>query len=419
MRDNPKALHLQYTMPHSVGNSDASFRRTAFSHLAHGARGLDYFGIGIPCAFTENHIDIRDPQRYAAIRDVNRAIATIEDILPDSRVEPSQVAMIVSDSTERWDFAPIALDKANYAIFADHYKQTRLHYHTDRVGIYYALVHGSRSPDMLIEEDVTKGDLKNFKVAYWVGDCIDPKALAAIEAWVKDGGHLVATAGAFRFDPYRKPLDAGAALLGLKSAKLDEKAIFFRPQIELPRMSAIEKACDMPAFGVIDRIEAADPATVRTKFADGSPAVIDRGLGKGRITYIAALPGVSYLQSIYQPAPVPTRGVLSHVTPTNFNAAAGKLILDPATQSTTTHVQAEGGWLDARLLKSPKGYAVPIANYSADPEKPVTITIAGAGKIKKLTSANRGELKPEVAADGAARVTYATGLGDILRIDIE
>jgi hypothetical protein len=175
----------------------------------------------------------------------------------------------------------------------------------------------------------------------------------------------------------------------------------------------------MPAFGVIDRVEVADGATVVAKFSDGSPAVIDRGLGKGRITYIAALPGVSYLQSIYETASVPTRGVLSHVTPTNFDAAAGKLILAPATQFAAAHVQAEGGWLDARLLKSPKGAAVPIANYSADPEKPVTITLQGAGKIKKLTSANRGELEPEIAADGSVRVTFVTGFGDILRIDTE
>lgn len=65
MRDNPKAVLRQYTMPHAPGNSDASFMRTAFSHLAHGAKMLDYFGIGMNECFTENHIDHRAHSRYA------------------------------------------------------------------------------------------------------------------------------------------------------------------------------------------------------------------------------------------------------------------------------------------------------------------------------------------------------------------
>jgi len=415
MKNNPQALHQQYTMPHSPGNSDQSFRRTAFSHLAHGARVLDYFGIGVPYSFTENYIDFRDKERYAAIRDVNRAMALIEDILPDSRVVPSQVALILSDSTERWDFHGIAEDKANLSVFSEHYKKTRLHYHTDRVGIYYALVHGSRSPDLLIEEDVAHGDLKNYKVAYWVGDCIEAKALAALEEWVKNGGQLFATAGAFRYDQYKRLLPAGLKFLGLKSAKLDEKTTFFRPQIELPRLAPLDAIGEMPVFGVVDRVEAGPDAKVIATFKSGSPAVVERTLGKGKITFIAALPGPTYFWSNYQPVPVPPRGVLSHEPHVNFNADARKLVLEAA-KSATASVEADGGWIDARLLQSPKGYAAPLANYSADVDKPVTLTIRGIEGIRKITSANRGELKVQREGE-IVRVTYPTGFGDILRVD--
>jgi len=416
MRDNPKAVHFQYTMPHSPGNSDASFRRTAFTHLAHGARGLDYFAIGINSSWTENYVDFRDPERYAAMRDINRAMATIEDILPESRVVPSEVAMILSDSTERWDFAGIATDKAGLSVFGANYKETRLCYHMDRVGMYYALVHGSRSPDLLLEEDVAHGDLKNYKVAYWVGDCVHPKALKALEEWVKNGGQLFATAGAFHFDQYRKPFADGLAFLGLKSAQLDEKVIFFRPQIELPRLAPLDQLGDMPVFAVVDRVEASPDAKVVAKFKSGSPAVIERTLGKGKITYVAALPGPTYLWSAYQPPPVPSRGPSSHVTLTNFNADARAWILGPA-KAATSSVEAEGGLIDARLLKSPKGHAVALANYSVDVNKPVTLTIRGVEGIRKITSANRGELKLQREKDGSVRLTYPPGLGDILRIE--
>lgn len=423
MRDLPRSLHMQYTMPHSPGNSDESFRRTAFSHLAHGARALDYFGIGIDSSWTENYISFRDPQRFAAIRDINRAMALIEDILPESRVAPSEVALILSDSTERWDFAGIAGDQANLHVFGNpakgiDYRTVRLHYHTDRVGVYYALVHGSRSPDLLIEEDVARGDLKNYRVAYWVGDCIEPKALKGLEAWVKSGGQLVATAGSFRFDPYRQPLPEGLAFLGLKSAKLDEKTTFFRPQIELPRLAPLDFIGEMPVFGVVDRVEVDADAKVVASFRSGSPAVIERALGKGKITYIAALPGPTYLWSNYQPPPAPPRGVLSHAPHARFNPDAGKLILQSA-KTAGTHVEAEAGWIDARLLVSPGGCAVPLANYSADWTKKVTLVVRGIKPIRKIVSANQGSLKLQRVNDSAdsVRVTYAPGLGDILRIE--
>lgn len=416
MRDDPKALFLQYTMPHSPGNSGPSFRRSAFTHLAHGARGLDYFGIGVNYTFTENHIDFRDKDRFAAIRDINRSMALIEDILPGSHVEPSQVALLLSDSTERWDFAGIAGDKGVLNVFMGDYKRARLCYHVDRLGIYYALVHGSRPPDMLIEEDVIAGKLKAYKVAYWVGDCADPRMIKPLEEWVKAGGHLIATAGALRHNAYRQPMTEGSSLLGLKNAKLEEKQTFFRMQIEMPRMTPLDAIRNMPVFGVVDHVEAAaDTKTVST-FKSGGPAVVERSLGKGKITFIAALPGVTYLWSAHQPPQPPPRGVWSHAPWTNFNSDAGQLILGPA-RAAFSQVEAEGGLIDARLLKAPKGYAIPLANYSADPQKPVTLTIRGVKGISKITSASRGELKMEKAADDAVKVTYPTGWGDILRID--
>jgi hypothetical protein len=415
MRDNPKDVLLQYTMPHSPGNTDASFRRTAFSHLAHGARMLDFFTIGVNLSWTENYIDFRDFERYAAIRDINHSMATIEDILPESRVVPSQVAMILSDSTENWDFAPIALDKAN--VTGEGYKRMRTCFHMDRVGMYYALVHGSRSPDLLIEEDVAKGNLKNYKVAYWAGDCIEPGTLKALEEWVKNGGQLLATAGAFHFDSYHRPLPDGLALLGLKSAKLDERTTFFRPLIELPQLKPIDFIGEMPVLGVVDRVEVGADTKAVANFKSGSPAVVERTLGKGKITYIAALPGPAYLWSAYQPPPVPARNT-GHLNPTNFNADARGWILGPA-RETHSSVEAEGGLIDARLLKSAKGYAVALANYSADVTKPVTLTIRGVDSIRKITSANRGELKLQREKDDSVRATYSTGYGDILRIETQ
>ena len=62
--------------------------------------------------FTENHIDHRDKGRFRALRDVTHAVGFVEDMLPKALAVPSEVALLVSASTERWDYAGIATDRA-------------------------------------------------------------------------------------------------------------------------------------------------------------------------------------------------------------------------------------------------------------------------------------------------------------------
>ena len=69
---------------------------------------LDFFGVGLNESFTENHIDHRARSRFRAVRDVTHAVGFVEDLLPASRPVRSEVALLVSESTERWDNAGIA-----------------------------------------------------------------------------------------------------------------------------------------------------------------------------------------------------------------------------------------------------------------------------------------------------------------------
>ena len=414
MKENPQAQLIQYTMPHSPGNTDASFRRSAFTHLAHGARGLDYFGAGINNSFTENYIDFRDAGRYAAIRDVNRAMASIEDILPTSRQVPSRIALVLSDSTERWDLAEIATAGAGFN-YGDGYKKARLAYHFERLGLYYALVHNSRAPDLLTEEDVQRGDLKNYTVAYWTGDCAMPATVTSLRGWVESGGHLVATAGALRNDEYNRPVAAGNALLGLASASLEQRDRFFRPQIEMPYLKPLDTLGAMPALAFLDTVSPAPGARVLQSFRSGKPAVIENTIGQGRTTFIATLPGVAYLWGAYQPAPVPSRGPASHMELGGFNRAAGALMVAPA-RIAASPIEANGSWIDARLIQWPAGFAIPFANYSPDIKAPVTLTVR-VPNITGISSAVAGKLNATRAADGALTVRYVPGYGDILRLE--
>jgi hypothetical protein len=423
MRDNPRAVLRQYTMPHAPGNTDANFLRTAFTHLAHGATMLDFFGIGLNETFTENHIDHRARSRYRALRDVTHAVGFVEDLLPAARAVPSPVALLVSESTERWDLAGIATDQAGHNPFGDQFRKTRLSYHLERLGLWTALTFLGSSPDLLIEEDVSAKGLKNYRVLILVGDCLPPELAPTVEAWVRDGGTVLATAGAGRFNAYRVPEKAFSALFGLASRKTEERAPFLRPRQELafekPLGRVIGKDWEMPQLATHERVEPVKGVEVLANFADHKgAALLERRLGKGRIYYAAALPGLAYLWSALQPPQVPDRGPGAHSIPTAFDKGAKALlrhVLETAAVEPT--VAASPELIDARLLKAPGGYLLPLANYHDKVGQKVTLMVRGAGPVKQVRSAYHGPLKFEQKKGRLVVTIPKLGYGDVLRLE--
>ena len=423
MRDNPKAVLRQYTMPHSPGNTDASFLRSVYTHLAHGARELDFFGVGMNETFTENHIDHRDHARYRALRDAIYSVGLVEDLLPESHPVASPVALLVSESTERWDFAGIATDGAGRAVFGPDFRKARLNAHIDRLGLWAALTFLGVSPDLLVEEDVNAKTLKDYKVLVVVGDSLPPSLAPALEAWVRDGGVLLADADAGRYDAYHQPAPAFQTLFGLDVRRTEVRDAIFRPRQELPFLkpqgTVAGPGWEMPQIGTYERIAPAKDVEVLAKFKDdGGPAVTERKLGKGRVIYAAALPGAAYLWSALQPPAVPDRGPGTHSVPTEFDAGARTLLQTVLTDAEAEPtIQATPALIDTRLLKAPKGYVLPVANYQDKVGGKVALTLTVGEPIKKVTSAYQGEL-PVKQENGRVVIELpALGYGDLIRLD--
>jgi hypothetical protein len=423
MRDNPRAVLRQYTMPHAPGNTEASFLRSAFTHLAHGATMLDFFGVGMNETFTENHIDHRAAARYRAIRDVTHAVGLVEDLLPQARPVRSPVALLVSESTERWDMAGVAADQAGHALFGPNFRKARLNAHTDRLGLWTALTFLGASPDLVLEEDVSAKGLKGHRVLVVVGDCLPPKLASALEEWVRGGGVVLATANAGRYNSYRAPDGSMQKLFGLRERRSEERASFFRPRQELPFLKPLGTLAgdgwEMPQLATFERVVPEGDAKVLARFkGDNGPAVIQRSLGKGHVFYVAALPGVASLWSALQPPHVPDRGPNTHSVPTAFDKGARELLrLVLKTAAVRPTVTASPPLIDTRLLEAPKGYVLPLANYHAKVGQKVTLTVRTSAEVRKITSAYHGEL-PFKQEKGRVVVTVpALGYGDVLRLD--
>jgi hypothetical protein len=75
----------------------------------------------------------------------------------------------------------------------------------ERRATYLSLVHDHYVVDMLTEEDVAAGRLKEYDALYVVDPNISARAIAAIEQWVRDGGYVFGSCGAGSRDEFNEP----------------------------------------------------------------------------------------------------------------------------------------------------------------------------------------------------------------------
>jgi hypothetical protein len=422
LRDNPKGVIRQYTMPHAPGNTDASFLRSCFTHLAHGAGMLDFFGIGMNESFTENHIDHRAVSRFVAMRDVTHSVGLIEDLLPEAKPMPSQVALLVSESTERWDMAGIARDRAGHDLFGKEFRKARLHYHLERLGLWKAFTFAGSTPDLVTEEDVLQGKLGKARLLVLVGDHWKAGLIPAVEAWVKDGGVVLSTAGAGAHDEYGQPLKgAWEKVAGVKPLGIKVTDTFFRPRQELPFLKPIHEVqgdgWKMPALAVASITEPEEGTEVLARA--GKPAAVTmRKLGKGAVLHVGALPGVAYLWSALQPPIVPDRGAGTHSVPTKFDEGAAALVQAALKAANVPpDIKAEPRLIDARLLVARGGMALPLASYTGQSKEKVTLTVAVPRQPKKVASAAHGDLEFSYDKGAVTFTLPALSYGDIVRMD--
>src|SRR5437899_3853046 len=86
----------------------------------------------------------------------------------------------------------------------------------ERRATYLALVHDHYLVDMLTEEDVITGRLKEYEVLYVVDPNISARATAAIEQWVRDGGNAFGSCGAGSRDEFNEPGPGLARVFGIE-----------------------------------------------------------------------------------------------------------------------------------------------------------------------------------------------------------
>lgn len=422
--DNP--IHM-YVMPHSPGNTPASFQRSFYTVVAHGTKMVNYFCASpLATGATENYIATGDLAMWKAVHDCTHEAGLFEDYIMDGKVKPARVGLLLSSVDD-------VMTNANNFTFVMH--------NNERKAIYYALRHSQIPVDFLSEDDVIEGKAKDYTAIYVTQQWLHSKAVTALRQWAENGGTVIAHAGGGFLNEFNKPNPDAATLYGVTAQKLDrdpnllkyllEENKPFLTKQDLPLYAPFDKVTwqtgqrelkDVPVIVWKQSLSAADGKVTAT-FADGKPAAVEKKHGKGKAILLGFLPGQAYLKSGLPVRPADrgsTDAAFAHFIPTTMNTDYRSALTDDLFVAPVSRpVRCSETLVEATVIETAKPkqrLAVPLINYAGGPLKELTVTIADVNSANSVVSVERGVLKPTFK-DGALVVTLPLDVADMLLIE--
>jgi len=380
IRTKPNGKIHYYVMAHAPNNTPNSWRRQFYGDIGHGVQVFNLFEFRpVQAAYTENHVNTHT--MYQTVRQGFHDLGKFEDIVQDGRVRPGVAALWFSEAGDVWHNNRSPLDAA---------KRT----------LYIAIRQQQMPLDVIVDGDPLAG----YKVLYLADANVSVAGSKAIADWVKQGGRLVATAGAGMFDELNRPNTILRELLGVEQTGIEEAKgppIVFSKQ-DLPFAEMLDEATcvpqsgaegvetKIPVFGLRSRLQAKS-AKVEGKFRDGSPALTVNEVGKGKATCIAFLPGLSYFYPALPKRPM-DRGAtdehMTHFLPTEYHAGAGRLVRHAAGAQLDLPVVCSNNLVESTVVQAKSGTLIPLINWTPQPIKglQVSLNLPGLGQNVTLAS---------------------------------
>jgi hypothetical protein len=402
-RYNPRQPIHFYVMPHWPGNTVKSWRRMWYGALGHGMKIANLFQLRpVQSAPDENHVSL--PRMYLEIRRSIYELSAFEDIVQDGQIRGGTTALWYSATSDAWE---------------DHARP----WDSEKRLLYAAIRHQQLALDVLDEEDALRGTLRGYQVLYLTDAHVSDAASRAIAEWVRSGGHLFATARAGMFNEFDQPNHTLRELLGVEKADIEAPAnsAIWLDKRNLPFVKVFDTVMwqgpagpmAIPVVGARSRFAAKDSHVTGT-FADGSPAVTVRKVAKGTATYAGFLPGPSYFKPAIPMRPVDsgsTDDSMAHFIPTQFDPGAQALIGSPA-RNVAREVLCSNHLVQATVIESVHGIAIPLVNWSGVPISGLRVTVAAKDlRTGKVSLASGG--KVELVSDSnlsAGKVTLMLDL---------
>ena len=412
---NGQVIHM-YVMPHAPGQTAETLRRNMVFSIGSGARHIDSFWVAPAENFTENYISWGCVDSFRAVHESIFDSAEAEPYQVGGKARPARVAIVLSRATDhnerevkfnaaddpflrRCDNAPAGV------------QQTLCR--ADQQMLYLALRHAQHGVDLVTEDDILDGCLKNYDVVYFAGEWVDERAVPALEAWVRGGGILYAAAGLGRMNQYGGPCEAMMALLGLKACTMQKNVYVMRPYLELPLVEPIGTITldgqKVAAVGMRQELTPADARVIGT-WENGRPSVTVRELGKGKAFAVGTLPGQTYMKTGVRAVPWARGGRRMVYNPSGFAPSATKLaLLGVEAKPLAREAVCSNGLVEAVLMDSAAGTLVTLTNWDNQPIRDLTVTVRLPRAPASVRSVQQQRQLPGWTFENGA-VTFTTDL---------
>lgn len=381
-------------------SDETNLRLKTHSALAQGAKHFFYWTYGPTATSTENYwSDLRGS--YDGIARVTKQLAATEEVLYPARHRPTRVALLYSISSDLWQ-------PYNYRSMLE------------RRGIYLSLIHDQYLVDMLTEEDIEAGRLKDYQVLYATGPNLTTKSQEHIKAWVREGGYLFASGNAGTRNEFNEPVPGLSDTLGIQpNATATTQAGTYRIRGHLNRIPHLDRIeFEVPqqgaesGFGVIGLKTDATPdgGKVVARFDDGSPAVISHTFGKGKTLNVATTVGISYIKDAnFVPAELKEDWPAQHREFINSLArSAGAM----------PQVELSQPVVEAGVYEGPNGIAIVLANFTYQKIPELEIKLPIRSEVSQIQTADNLENAIPFSIEPAAETQKREGYSQVVKFNI-
>ena len=142
-------------------------------------------------------------------------------------------------------------------------------------------------------------------------------------------------------------------------------------------------------------------------FDDGSPAVAERAVGRGRVVHFAWMPGISYWKSSSQ---------VKDGLPVGFSNSLREWIIWPVRLANVSlPVTVNQPLVEAPMLASPQGIAVTLLNWTGEPLPEVQVEVRTDRDFGRVESVRLGKLEFQ-SANGRIRFVLPLRTVDIVTL---
>jgi len=405
---NNQPIHF-YVMPHAPGQTAANLRRSMVFAVGSGTAHIDSFWVGPEENYTENFVAWGYNDTFRVLRESIMDSGEVEKVSVGGKVRPGRVAVVLSKATdfnETRHLVDKALDPFLSRSKNAPAKLQQIICRKDQQMLYVALRNSQQGVDLITEDDIKDGILKNYDAAYFAGEWADHTAVKTLDAWVRDGGVLYATAGIGHLNEFNEPDGGMNKILGLKGSTTTKNLYVVRTLLELPQAPTIDTITmdgqKIPAIGMKQVLNPDTAKVLGTWDTGGGAAVTVNDYGKGKAFAVGTLAGNTYMKTAVRLTPWARGGEKMVYNPTEFDAAATKLVrLGLEAKPIAREVFTSNQFVEALVLDKGNDTLVTLTNWNNGPANAVQVSV-------KLPAAPKS-IK-QIAANKTLPVTYAGGM---------